>query len=751
MYFKWIPWKFLISHIARKQGFLDPFSVLANVGRFGKPAEVFVPVELLRSAFMLHARGLVNSQAIQHNLDWVWPYWVVRQFNPRDESFVPRAFSLTHINLTQRNWTAIGVPGCDTMPVVDPRGLVTPFYDGWSIDAWLVGGKEDLVPSRASSCEQYADTDKDLKITTGVRNDRGKIKTEARVIEREGVPVCVLDIEANSKDESYLAIGVRPYNPEGVSFIKKLRLHDGKKGWKINNRHEVILERMPDSYKFSNYKKGDVYGDILSEEESDKITCDVGMCTGSALYKIIPQNSTKLSVLVPLRRNKKVSAEKKQTKSTRPWSEDLTLASELDVKDKKTGFLYKNALKTLLLHSQRELYAGPYTYKRFWFRDAVFIVHAMLCCGLIKKSEEIIDSFMPKQKANGYFCSQNGEWDSNGQVLWLINRFSEIAGEKPKDKWMKAMKKGAVWLSRKINKNDKEAPHADLLPAGFSAEHLGPNDYYYWDNFWAIAGLKGAARLLDMSGEHKSAVFFNVEASSLMRAIEKSLVKINERSGRPAMPASPYRRLDSGSIGSLAVGYPLQLWPSWDKRLADTIEYLLDNCMVDNGFFHDMSHSGINPYLTLHIAQVLLRKNDMRFYPLVKTIRDLATSTGQWPEAIHPRTKGGCMGDGQHVWAASEWLLMTRNRFVREEGEYLVVGSGVTEELFNGENVVCFRDLPTSFGTVDVSIKKKSDSAEVECKGRWHNKAPVIKVSLPGYREKPPEPGSDRVTVRKNK
>jgi Zn-finger nucleic acid-binding protein len=43
------------------------------------------------------------------------------------------------------------------------------------------------------------------------------------------------------------------------------------------------------------------------------------------------------------------------------------------------------------------------------------------------------------------------------------------------------------------------------LPPGFSAEHLGPNDYYYWDNFWALAGLKAAAEMVKRNGlESKS-------------------------------------------------------------------------------------------------------------------------------------------------------------------------------------------------------------------------------------------------------
>ena len=35
------------------------------------------------------------------------------------------------------------------------------------------------------------------------------------------------------------------------------------------------------------------------------------------------------------------------------------------------------------------------------------------------------------------------------------------------------------------------------------------------------------------------------------------------------------------------------------------------------------------------------------------------------------------MGDGQHAWASAEWVLMIRNLFVREEGERLVLASGI--------------------------------------------------------------------------
>src|SRR5688572_19128104 len=117
MFLKWLPWKYLVRRAARRHGFIDPIAVLGWLRRFAQPAEVNEPIELLRAGVVFHARGAVNSRAIQHNLDWVWPYWVERQFDPRDPSFIPRAFSLTHINLTHRNWTAVGLPDCFALPI----------------------------------------------------------------------------------------------------------------------------------------------------------------------------------------------------------------------------------------------------------------------------------------------------------------------------------------------------------------------------------------------------------------------------------------------------------------------------------------------------------------------------------------------------------------------------------------------------------------------------------------------------------
>ncbi len=152
---RWRLWNFIIRIVSVKDGFPDPVLLLSHLKRFAQPSELTAPKELLRAGAIMQARGLVNSQAIQHNMDWVWPYWVERQFDPSDESFLPRAFNLSHLNLTHRNWTAVGSPDSTELSIVDPRGLVTPFFDGWSIDQWVVTAEGfTLVPSRLKVIKQ---------------------------------------------------------------------------------------------------------------------------------------------------------------------------------------------------------------------------------------------------------------------------------------------------------------------------------------------------------------------------------------------------------------------------------------------------------------------------------------------------------------------------------------------------------------------------------------------------------------------
>ena len=745
---KWSLWNFILRRLAKAQGFLDPMVLFSNLQRFSKPSEVWVPTELLRSGAVLQARGLINSQAIQHNLDWVWPMWVERQFNPKDKGFIPRAFSLTHINLTHRNWTAVGLPDFSEFPLVDPNGLVTPFFDGWSLDAWIIAEHKYLVPSRLFDIEQKLEMQDGLAVTTHVKMEGCCLHSRVSVNLEEGAPVCTISFKASSASNAWLVICPRPYNPEGVSFIRDIKRLEDREGWMINGKDTVYLNENPLRYLISNYERGDLYNRLIEHPpgveipgpELESVNCPVGMANAAALYNIKAHGSKNVHVRIPL------AAAKVNTVT--PWAANLHDRCVLKIPNQHFQYLFEAALRTLILHSPSDVYPGPYTYKRFWFRDAAFILEAMISMGLLKNIEKILDRFPTRQTPTGYFMSQDGEWDSNGQAIWAIHRFCQLTNTPVKAEWLTSVCRAAKWIQRKRLPVKSGEPTSGLLPAGFSAEHFGPNDFYYWDDFWSIAGLNSAADLAEKEYPSLAKSFRN-EAPDLQRCVDQSLEIIKERAGNNCIPASPSRRMDSGAIGSLCASYPVQVFAPNDPRVLETVHFLIQRYLLNGCYYHEISHSGINAYLTLHIAQVLLRAGDPRFFDAVKSIGALASPTGQWPEAIHPRTAGGCMGDGQHVWAAAEWVTMMRNMFVREERQAntLILCSGIPEIWLRENKHLSMGPILTAYGPITVTITVNSH-IQISWEAKWHGRPPVLEVHLPGHAIQAVPEGTNTVHIK---
>ena len=741
MWFKWLPWEFIVRRLARSHGFLDPIAVLTYLRRFAQPSEVAEPIELLRAGMVMQARGLMNSRAIQQNIDWVWPYWVRRQFDPRDRAFIPRAFSLTQINLTHRNWTAIGIPDVRELPIVDPRGLVTPFLDGWSLDGWIVAenGKR-LIPSALDQVEQRQHLNGRLAVRTTGRSDGLQLDMKAQVEMRDNRPCCTIYYEGRADSAAWLVVSLRPYNPEGIRFTHRIKLSADRRSWLVDDDRRVWFNEPIERNNFSDYHEGDVSFQLPFERIQTSVTCGVGMVTAAAMFRLDNAEPRGVEACVPLLTEKSQDLMKPAKAIFTPaesiWLNELKDHCQLEIPDTLIKSLYDSAIRTLILHAPGDVYPGPFTYKRFWFRDAAYILNALLGANLHARVERVLDTYPARQTPLGYFHSQEGEWDSNGEALWIFDRYCQLTGQRIKGGWHTAVLRGAKWIGRKRIKNAAGKPHNGLLPAGFSAEHLGLNDYYYWDDFWSLAGLESAARLLRDIEDSQAARAFEEQAADLRDAIERSLQATAERLDRPAMPASPYRRLDAGAIGSVAAGYPLKLFPADDPRLLDTVEWLMGNCFVRGGFFQEMSHSGINPYLTLHLAQVLLRAGDPRYFDLMQTIAGLASPTGQWPEAIHPQTGGGCMGDGQHVWAAAEWVLMIRSLFVLEELDppKLILCAGIPDKWLEVPGTISFGPTPTPWGPISVIIKISEELVSVDWYSEWRGAVPNVVIRLDGYK-----------------
>lgn len=94
------------------------------------------------------------------------------------------------------------------------------------------------------------------------------------------------------------------------------------------------------------------------------------------------------------------------------------------------------------------------------------------------------------------------------------------------------------------------------------------------------------------------------------------------------------------------------------------------------------------------------------------------------------------MGDGQHAWAAAEWILMMRSLFVREEPERLVIGSGIPAKWFKQTARIAYGPTATPWGPISVTLFRKAERWYLRIDAKWFGSTPDVRVSIPGFAPK---------------
>jgi hypothetical protein len=91
------------------------------------------------------------------------------------------------------------------------------------------------------------------------------------------------------------------------------------------------------------------------------------------------------------------------------------------------------------------------------------------------------------------------------------------------------------------------------------------------------------------------------------------------------------------------------------------------------------------------------------------------------------------MGDGQHAWAAAEWILMMRALFVREEADHVVIGAGLPAAWFEEGGRLSYGPTATAWGALTVRFQRRNDRWFVKIDGTWHGQPPRIRIEVTGF------------------
>src|SRR5438270_5677328 len=670
---------------------------LSTFQRLGETVEVQLPTEVLPVGARTAFRALRTRAAAQLGPDWVWPFWLERQLDPRSAAFVPRGHLPTLANITNRNWTMVGNVGSPWEAIVDARGLVTPWFDGWSLDWWVGADDRWHFPSREVSVRQRL-VDAAPVVETAMRVPGGD--AVQRVYAVQGAEeLAVVEFENASNLPFALALAVRPYNPEGLAVVERIQLVDGTVT--VDGRPAMLFPSEPARVAGSTFHGGDsmrIVTDGRAGTSLPELRCEAGLAQAAFLFPLAHRATLRVALpLVSERRTRRRRLARRRVERmpelptalptsasvARAWQAQTRRGLQLELPDQSlSDAIEANRRYMLLFHDGPDLTPGPSTYHGFWFRDAAYMLAAMGRLGLHAEVAEVLSLYPDRQHVDGYYFSQRQEWDSNGAAIWALaehwrlTRDTDVLGST-----IQSVSRGVRWIERKRHskRRRRDPSLVGLMPASISAEHLGPFDYYYWDDFWSLRGLVDGAELLAAGGEDGAAERARTWAGEMRADLVRSLELVAEQLGDRAIPAGPRRRPDPAMVGSLVACSPLGLFTADDPAIVATLEAVRRFCLGD-AFFQSISHTGLGTYLTLQLAAVELEGGDRTALDRLRWFLSAATPTYTWPEAIHPQLGGGCMGDGHHGWAAADFLSLVRNLLVREVSGGLALVSLLPEE-----------------------------------------------------------------------
>lgn len=709
------------------------YRLLRAASRLGVPGSLPAPPELLPAGARVLAQGYLNRFSLPLLREWLLPNWMREQIDPDCDWFTPRSVNNLMNNQTRRNWTALGLPGSEhkVEAVVDRWGLLTASPGGPSLDWWVeVDGGEAGKMAASNQREVLQSMQGGLPVVaTSYEADGLRVACEAWMMGNgEGDWAAMQVVLFNIADMTLtgtFSLALRPYNSEGIAPIYSIAYDEADKTLVADGQGGPYTWPEPDGWALSGIAGGDLFRVGKQEEGGSRSThlhdpkgfahgvltfrfeieaweeaeflafMPVSEVPGSKLQAPSRSEGQRLEV----RREKLEGVGPKfysdaKARSTLGWREVLGSGMQIEVPNRELQASWDaNRAHLLALHDGATITPGPDLYHNFWLRDAAYMTYALSACGFREQAEELVRGFTRVQRRDGAFVSHLGEWDGTGQALWCIAQHlamhhdRELAAElKP------SVRRGAQWIMEMLAQS-----HGGLMPPGVSSEHLGPPDRYYWDNLWSLAGLRSAEKVTHNPAFGRAAVKLRGRLAS---AWATDMAALN----RETLVGAPGRGIDLGMIGTLAAWFPLELIPADSPLLEGTLAALEEAMFYKGALMVGTGHSGWGTYLNMRVAGCRLLQGSERGWEMMKWLLAHASPTYNWPEAIHPKSKGGSAGDGHHGWASAEWLMLIRAMLIQEDEKGITLAPGIPAEWAGLEEGVHAKEVPTKFGWVSYSV-----------------------------------------------
>jgi hypothetical protein len=336
---------------------------------------------------------------------------------------------------------------------------------------------------------------------------------------------------------------------------------------------------------------------------------------------------------------------------------------------------------------------------------------ALLRMGHLEEVAEFIRWYAPYQRADGFVpCCVDElgpdwlvEHDSHGELIALIADHYRFARNSAFLEQTWAHVERAADCIAGLLEDD------GLLPISVSHEgYLAQPVHSYWDDFWALRGVRDAAEIAQVLGRSDAAARWSALALRLERSLFASIEATRASRGLDFIPGS----IEWADFDPTATANAIYLFdvPAGLDRAA--VERTFDKYLADwrakrSG---QVVAANYTPYeIRIIGALVRLGRREAALELLRFFLSDRRPPPwNQWPEIAWRDHKAPAhVGDLPHTWIAAEYVLAVRSLFAYEldAQRCLVVAAGLSPEWLEGAGVEV-KAMPTLYGPLSYSLRR---------------------------------------------
>ena len=508
----------------------------------------------------------------------------------------------------------------------------------------------------------------------------------------------------------------------------------------VNDDRTVVSLTPPEHFGAATFEEGPVT-DFLQKDTVPPRT-DVadtfGYASGALQYRLTlpPGGHDQVSIAVPFHppdpAPAAVDAETapayvatKLSDTTGDWERVLGHVDfQLPASAERIEHTLKSTLAYILINRDGPaIEPGSRTYARAWIRDGAMISEALLQMGFTEEVREFIRWFARYQFPDGGIpccvdrrgSDRVAENDSDGEFVFVVAEYYRYTRDIGflNEMWPAVV--GAVSHIEALREQglidvyrlpEKQAFYG-LVPQSISHEGYSSHPVHsYWDDFFALRGLKDAAALAVAVGDEDRATRYGTLRDTFRNDVYASMTRSMAEHAIDYIPGS----VELGDFDPSSTAIALTLGSEQAHLPEPALTHTFDAYWthVQERQARTQGDEAYSPYELRNVSAFVRLGQRDRARELLDMLLagQRPQAWNEWAEVVwrDPATPR-FIGDMPHTWVGSSFIISLRDMFAyeRDADRSLVVAAGIPDAWLDGG--VGVTRLPTHYGILNYTLR----------------------------------------------